>query len=373
MQYYGPLYFGSPPKPFKVVFDTGSSWTWLNHVACEYCHEAEAFNPTDSSTFEDSDQEFELQYGMGSGKARLGYDTVSLGLHEGQVTRQPFLLMLETADFDGLQADGLVVSPRQGLSFAKLSSGYRTLLDSLKAQGVIHEAVFAFYLSDNSDSSIELSSSLSFGSWDLDKYALSDLTYVAVRAETGYWAVQLTAFTIANENVAENSLAIIDSGTSLITTPLGTFWTITNLICKLVTCEDSLDLIVFACPNGEEKGLPDLSFTLEGTEFPLSPKQYILKEEGYCVVLIYPLDFSVYILGDVFMRAYYTVFDAEHSRIGLANSVNNPPPLQGWRVLVIVTCVFGLLIAATVASCLLVKRMKTPSSDLTEPFIRSYN
>lgn len=114
MQYYGTLYFGTPAKPFTAIFDTGSSWIWLNDISCEKCHAAEAFNSSDSSTFEASAKVFNLQYGLGSGKAALGFDTVSLGMNEGEVTRQPFLLMQETRDFDGLQADGLVVRDKAG-------------------------------------------------------------------------------------------------------------------------------------------------------------------------------------------------------------------------------------------------------------------
>ena len=376
MQYFGPLYFGSPPKVFNVIFDTGSSWIWLNDVSCgQNCHKAAAFNQSESSTFEASDENFQLQYGKGSGSARLGYDTVSLGLQEGRVTRQPFLLMQKSQDFDGMEADGLVVSPRQGLSFSRLSADYSTLLDNLKAQGVIHETLFAFYLSDNYDASNpnpKLPSSLSFGSMDLEKYALSDLTYVAVNAATGYWAVPISVVTIGNETMVENSYAIIDSGTSLITTPVVVYWKINALICERVACESSQDFTVFACPNGEEKHLPDLSFTLDGSSFPLSPKHYILKEGNFCVALLYPFDMSnVYILGDAFMRAYYTVYDADNSRIGLANSINNPPPTQGWRVLVIILGVLLLLIVGVVGSCLFVKHRKAPSSDLTEPLIPS--
>lgn len=114
LQYYGTLYFGTPAKPYTAVFDTGSSWIWLNDISCENCHRAVAFNSSDSSTYEGSDKEFTLQYGLGSGRAVLGFDTVSLGWGEGEVTRQPFLLMQETRDFEGLQADGLVVSATAG-------------------------------------------------------------------------------------------------------------------------------------------------------------------------------------------------------------------------------------------------------------------
>jgi hypothetical protein len=245
-------------------------------------------------------------------------------------------------------------------------------LDNLKGQGVIEHAVFAFYLTDDFNSlGPNPSSSLSFGSWDLEKYALSDLTYVTVYPSQGYWAVQLSAIGIGDTTLPVASYAVIDSGTSLIVVPLDIYEKMRAVICAAVICEFSFDLTVFSCENGEETHLPVLSFTIDGTEFPLPPQHYFLKENGVCYVLILPMDFPLYILGDPFMRAYYTVFDADNSRIGIARSLNHPSTPEGWLILVIIGCVILLLIAGTIGSCFLIKRRRATSTDLMEPLIRS--
>jgi hypothetical protein len=291
------------------------------------CHSAASFDRSSSSTFKSAGTIVNLGYGTGSGKAERGWDTVALsGTGEISVKNQGILLMQGSMDFEGMQADGLLVRYRQGLGFSSLSDGEPTLVDNLKVQGAISKAVFAIYLNDidvPSQEDTPLESVISIGGWDLAKYARTDFTWVPVYASIGHWVVRLDGVSLGSDTLSQHAQpAIVDSGTSLLIVPSTQYARILQLICLNQNCANLGFLSGIYCPNGSS-GFPDLIFLIEGHKFTI-PSTLYLKEMGTtCVIMIDEIQgLELWILGMVFMRGYYTVFDMEKPQIGFARSIN---------------------------------------------------
>ena len=74
IQLYAVVYIGSNKQKFEMIFDTGSSWVWVQSEDCQHCMKNDhKFVADDSDSYKQlSDEPSELNYGKGS---VIGYDS----------------------------------------------------------------------------------------------------------------------------------------------------------------------------------------------------------------------------------------------------------------------------------------------------------
>ncbi|XP_078098297.1 gastricsin-like isoform X2 [Mustelus asterias] len=312
--YYGSITVGTPPQSFTVLFDTGSSNLWVPSIYCrsQSCDNHAKFNPTRSSTFTTNGQTFRLAYGSGDLSGYFGYDTVNvagisirgqeLGLSENEPGTNFYY-----APFDGIL----------GLGYPALSEGGAIpAFDSMLKDNLLEQPLFSVYLGSQDGGEVV------FGGIDNSLYR--GQIYWAPVIQEEYWtiAIEGVKFNGRNTFCYQGCQAIVDTGTSQITVPheyLG------PLLREIGAYEDQNGEFAVNCNN--IGNMPSLTFVISGVEFTIPPSVYILQNNGYCTAgfeptyLPPPTQYGpLWILGDVFLGAFYSVFDRGNNRIGFATA-----------------------------------------------------
>ncbi|XP_006882065.1 PREDICTED: gastricsin [Elephantulus edwardii] len=315
--YFGEISIGTPPQNFLVLFDTGSSNLWVPSVYCQSqaCTSHSRFNPSASSTYSTNGQTFSLQYGSGSLTGFFGYDTMTV--QSIQVPNQEFGLS-ETepgTNFVYAQFDGIM-----GMAYPSLAmGGATTALQGMLQENALTSPVFSFYLGNQQGSE---GGALVFGGVDSSLY--SGQIYWAPVTQELYWQIGIEEFLIGGQAsglCSEGCQAIVDTGTSLLTVPQSY---LSTLLQAVGAEETEYGEYVVSCDSVQS--LPTLTFIINGVQFPLPPSAYILSSNGYCTVGFEPTYLPsqngqpLWILGDVFLRAYYSVFDMGNNRVGFATA-----------------------------------------------------
>lgn len=325
-QYFGEIALGTPPQSFKVIFDTGSSNLWVPSKKCYSlaCWIHKTYNSKVSSTYKEDGAPLEIRYGTGSMKGFLSSDDLSLA--GVKVTGQTFgeATVLPGITFAMAKFDGLL-----GMGFENISADHVvTPFQNMIKQKLVDEPVFSFYL--NRDQSKSPGGEILFGGIDKN-FIAGDITYTPVTSE-GYWQFKMDSVTmdqIGDDKhsivVCENGCqAIADTGTSLIAGPKAEVKKLNEAIGAV-----PLPGGEYVLPLCDFTSMPNLIFTIEGKQFSLKPEQYTMQiaQAGKTVCLsgLIGMDIPnhpIWILGDVFIGPYYTVFDYGNKRVGFAKTKN---------------------------------------------------
>lgn len=314
-QYFSDISIGTPPQEFKVVLDTGSSNLWVpssecNSIAC-YLHSK--YDHSSSSTYKKNGSSFEIRYGSGELSGFVSQDTLQIG--DLEVKNQDFA---EATSEPGLafafgRFDGIMGLGYNTISVNGIVPPFYNMLD----QGLLDEPVFSFYLSDTNDESSE--SEAMFGGVNTDHYT-GKLTKIPLRRKA-YWEVDLDAITFGDDTAEmDDTGVILDTGTSLIALPS----TMAELLNKEIGAKKSYNG-QYTVECDKRDSLPDLTFTLTGHNFTIGPYDYILEVQGSCISSFMGMDFPepvgpLAILGDAFLRKWYSVYDLGTNSVGLAKA-----------------------------------------------------
>ncbi|KAF9571844.1 Vacuolar protease A, partial [Lunasporangiospora selenospora] len=311
--YYGEISIGSPPQTFSVVFDTGSANLWVPSTHCSSiaCFLHRRYNADESSTFKPNGTKFEIQYGSGSLEGIISNDNLEVGgaivkkQDFGESVKEPGLAFA-FGKFDGIF----------GLAYDTISVlGVVPPFYNLVNQGLVDEPVFGFYLASTDEST---GGQMTLGGIDKNHYT-GELDWHKVRRQA-YWEIDLPKIQLGDDIVDVDGGAVIDTGSSLIV--LGT--DLAEMINTSIGAKKNY-AGQYTIECSKVASLPSFSFFFGNKKYTLEGADYILNAGGSCISGFMGMDFpesmsDLWIVGDVFLRKYYSVYDLGNNRVGFAPS-----------------------------------------------------
>lgn len=292
-QYFIEVNVGTPAQTFTVVPDTGSSNLWLYSKKCWSvpCWTHPLYDHTKSSSYKANGEAFDITYGSGSVKGSVSEDVATIG--DGITANMGFG---EVTSVSGISFIASQMSGILGLAYNTISVDH---LDTFMDLTNLTDKSFAFYLKDTSEESY-----MTIPGMDSEGFDTIETHKVV---EQKYWALQLNSVAQGTKKTdASKYKAVIDSGTSLLVGPKAI---VDELISGISVSSD--------CSNLDS--LPDLTFTIDSTDYTLKGSEYVLQVQGECLMgiqsMAFPEGFNYFILGDVFMRKYPSYFNLNDNTV----------------------------------------------------------
>ena len=190
-----------------LLIDTGSSYTWLGSDQ-PYAQTSDA---------QDQNRTFSIRYGSGQAEGEHWKANCQFqGVSGSRMNNQGFGVASSSSGFGNV--DGIL-----GIGPTPLSSGtvqglgqIPTVIDTLKRQNRIPNAVVAASFTPNTKGTAENRGSLALGGVDSSKFKVGSLVYTNKINSNPYWGAKINKFTYATstgtKTLATNPTGIVDTG-----------------------------------------------------------------------------------------------------------------------------------------------------------------
>lgn len=305
--YFSTLTFGSKARAMYMLVDTGSANTWVFSSMCtsSTCSIHNTFGKDDSTSLTISSSTWSLAYGSGSVNGVVATDKVSFA--NFSVNLGFGLATNASKDFDNYPMDGIL-----GLGRATSDQlNAPTVMQTLTKQAGVTRNVIGVRLHRGSDNTND--GELTFGGVNTAKFS-GPVSYTAARAGDS-WEIPIEDVLVNDKpcNFVAKT-AIVDTGTTYLLLPPADAKTIHALIPGAVS-------------NGESFTVPcnsnaNIQVRISGKLYSISPKDYVGRAiSGGCSSTIIghqAFTGNQWILGDVFLKNVYAVFDYDQGKIGEA-------------------------------------------------------
>lgn len=328
------LYIGNPLKEFRLILDTGSNWLWVGTDSCDNCYQigiGDLYNCSNSiSCIEEKDNKKEILYGIGYVSGYVTKDVVSFDKEMNlSVSGQEFLQIEKIEDIDQLRGEGILGIGKKGYD----TSNYLTFIQTLKSQNKIERNMYSLYLLGHE---CKEDSKIVIGGYDENLFE-GNISYIKVISDD-FWNIPIESVYFTDNGNKQNidsvyKTALIDSGSSEIVMnsedlkAIISYFKNLEIICELVNNHQEVPQLT--CEESDLNKYPDFNILINGTVFVIKANDYMancyFRYFKYLCRLHFVVDNTLYaeqiiILGETFLNNYYSIYDIENNRIGLAKA-----------------------------------------------------
>ncbi|TQV96751.1 aspartyl protease [Cordyceps javanica] len=313
--YITEVQIGTPAQTLKLDFDTGSSdlWVYSNDTVRGVAADTVRYLPGKSSTARrPAGETWSISYAdLSRSRGIVYHDVVRIG--GLAVPNQGVESAVEaSSSFRGSGLLGLAYDKGNTAKPEKQKTWFSNIKSSLKAP------LFTVRLRHQADGSYN------FGYIDESQYSGS-ITYApAFPDDLGHRLFKVDGYAVGSgEVVGHGFTATPDTGTTLALIPNAVAAAYWSQVANSTSQKDDSGSLNYYFPCSERPSLPDLSLSIGGQKLTI-PGSLATYEElggGTCVGGISGGDDispDNAILGDIFLKAIFTIFDDGNDRIGFA-------------------------------------------------------
>ena len=303
--YFSTVNFGSGGKEMYMLIDTGSANTWVMGSSCKSasCGIHNTFGPDDSATLKQTTKSWKLAYGTGEVDGNLVSDNVAFANYSLDMSFG--LATVASDDFNNYPMDGILgFGPPQSNEL-----GAKPIMQVLDEQTDLKDNILGIHLQRAADGSND--GQLIIGGMDTSKFS-GDLNYLPT-VNSNSWEIKVgDAFIDGKGCGFSGRTAMVDTGTSYILMPPSDA---ELLHSKISGSSHNGEMFTIPCDSTES-----FQIGFNNVKYTISPRDYVGKPSGSgCTSNIIghqAFGPSQWILGDVFLKNVYTVFDFDKDRIG---------------------------------------------------------
>ena len=316
LYYFGQVAIGSPSRSFSMLFDTGSPVTWVPSSKCKTdgCAPHTSYESTSGVVSQDK---VDSHYGEGSISGVLAKDNATIGADYNGVGGFKFdMTFVAATSLDNYFSDvlfggvfGLSQSALLPLVLSDPKKLTKTSLMQAFEQGAIKKQIVSFLLTNHKNDG-SYGSTVAIGGYNTS-YTDKEISWMPLVAND-YWKVKSGEFKAGDTLLSKSSNVIFDTATTINLVPSKVYKAIHEKLGGTyngtfyhVPCTGSTDLTI-------ELGTKLVTIYYDTYVKPMG--------DGTCATL-FQTDYLIedtFIFGDSFLREFYSIFDLDAKRVGLA-------------------------------------------------------